>query len=137
MWDAQNMYVSVGEAGGLAALVFYILVISRSFARIGEARKRAKNKQQQWFLWFLGAALFANVVAFFGVNYFDQSRMAWFALISMISACTIPLANSGVRFKTAEGVVALQEVSAPSTRESAPSDAEVEIGRSTNRYLLD
>ncbi|MGA3107430.1 MAG: hypothetical protein ABSD53_23345 [Terriglobales bacterium] len=137
MWDAQNMYVSVGEAGGLAALVFYILVISRSFARIGEARKRARNKQQQWFLWFLGAALFANVVAFFGVNYFDQSRMAWFALISMISACTIPLANSGVRFKAAEGVVALQEASVPVRRESEPSDAEVEIGRSTNRYLLD
>ena len=40
MWDAQNMFVSVGEAGGLAALVFYILVISRTFARLGKARKR-------------------------------------------------------------------------------------------------
>jgi hypothetical protein len=69
MWDAQNMYVSVGEAGGLAALVFYILVISRSFARLGDARKRAKTKKQEWFLWFLGAAMFANVVAFFGVNH--------------------------------------------------------------------
>lgn len=137
MWDAQNMYVSVGEAGGLAALFFYILVISRSFARIGTARKRARNKQQEWFLWFLGAALFSNVVAFFGVNYFDQSRIAWFALISMISACTIPLANSGARFKTTEGVVVLQQVSVPSTRDSVPSDAEVEIGRSANRYLLD
>jgi hypothetical protein len=137
MWDAQNMYVSVGEAGGLAALFFYILVISRSFARIGEARKRAKNKQRQWFLWFLGAALFSNVIAFFGVNYFDQSRIAWFALISMISACTIPLANSGVRFKAVEGVVALQEASVPVRRESEPSDAEVRIGRYTNRYLLD
>lgn len=91
MWDAQNMYVSVGEAGGLAALLFYILVISRSFARLGKARRRAVSKQQEWLLWFLGAALFANVVAFFGVNYFDQSRVAWFLLISMICACTAPL----------------------------------------------
>lgn len=105
MWDAQNMFVSVGEAGGLAALVFYILVISRSFARLGNARKRARSRKQEWFLWFLGAALFANVVAFFGVNYFDQSRMAWFALISMICARTAPCVNLETKFRTEEGVV--------------------------------
>ncbi len=93
MWDAQNMYVSIGEAGGLAALVFYILVISRSFSRLGNARKRAQSKQQEWLLWFLGAALFAHVVAFFGVNYFDQARICWFLLISMICATTAPLLN--------------------------------------------
>jgi hypothetical protein len=90
MWDAQNMYVSVGEAGGLAALIFYILVISRSFGRLGAARRRTTLKKQEWMIWLLGTALFAHVVAFFGVNYFDQSRVAWFALISMICACTAP-----------------------------------------------
>jgi hypothetical protein len=91
MWDAQDMYVSVGEAGGLAALIFYILVVSRSFAKLGNARKRAGSKQQEWLLWLLGSALFANVVAFFGVNYFDQSRIAWFLLLSMICASTAPM----------------------------------------------
>lgn len=91
MWDAQNMYVSIGEAGGLAALVFYILVISRSFSRLGKARKRAETKQQEWLVWFMGAALFAHVVAFFGVNYFDQARICWFLLISIICATTAPL----------------------------------------------
>jgi len=91
MWDAQNMFVSVGEAGGLAALICYILVISRSFARLGVAGKRCSSSQRRWLLWLLGAALFANVIAFFGVNYFDQLRMAWFMLISMICACTAPL----------------------------------------------
>ena len=94
MWDAQNMYVSVGEAGGLAAFVCYILVIWYSFARVGAARKRAKDKNQEWFFWLLGASLFANVVAFLGVNYFDQVRMAWFALIAMICACSAPTAKS-------------------------------------------
>jgi hypothetical protein len=108
MWDAQNMYVSVGEAGGLAALVFYILVISRSFAKLGKARKRATSKKQEWLLWFLGAALFAHVVAFFGVNYFDQSRMAWFALISMVCACTVPMANQELKLKSPE-VITLRE----------------------------
>ena len=108
MWDAQNMYVSVGEAGGLAALVFYILVISRSFARLGDARKRAASAKQEWLLWFLGAALFANVVAFFGVNYFDQVRMAWFALISMICASTATMLSPGYRSKPAKVMVNLQ-----------------------------
>jgi hypothetical protein len=135
MWDAQNMYVSVGEAGGLAALVFYILVISRSFSKLGKARRRATSKKQEWMIWFLGSALFANVVAFFGVNYFDQSRMAWFALISMICACTIPMVTPELKFKTAEGAIGLADV-ASSTRDSVP-DPEVESGRSASRYLLD
>lgn len=88
MWDAQNQFVSVGEAGGLLALTFLVLVISRSFGRLGDARKVSINKKQEWFLWFLGAALFAHVVAFFGVNYFDQVKVAWFTLLAMISAYT-------------------------------------------------
>lgn len=88
MWDAQNMYVSVGEAGGLAALIFFILVISRSFSRLGNARKRAQTREQEWFLWFLGAVLFAHVTAFFGVNYFDQVRIVFYAALAMICAYT-------------------------------------------------
>jgi hypothetical protein len=135
MWDAQNMYVSVGEAGGLAALVFYILVISRSFARLGDARKRAKDKKQEWFLWFLGATLFANVVAFFGVNYFDQLRMAWFALIAMICACTVPSLHPKSIFGSAERTVGIQVTPADYTADS--SDGEVEATRSTIRGILD
>jgi hypothetical protein len=131
MWDAQNMYVSVGEVGGLAALVFYILVISRSFARLGKARKRAKNKNQEWFIWFLGSALFANVVAFFGVNYFDQSRMAWFALVSMICACTVPVVNPEIKFKSAGVIVTPQDTLEPYADNSDP------VGRSASRYFRD
>jgi hypothetical protein len=135
MWDAQNMYVSVGEAGGLAALIFYILVISRTFAKLGKARKRATSKKQEWLLWFLGAALFANVVAFFGVNYFDQSRMAWFALISMICASTVPIVNPELKFKMAEGVVMPEDAPAPYTNNPVPF---VEgTGRSMSQYLID
>jgi hypothetical protein len=136
MWDAQNMFVSVGEAGGLAALVFYILVISRSFARLGDARKQAIDKNQEWFIWFLGAALFANVVAFFGVNYFDQSRMAWFALIAMICACTTPILNPQLAFKPVEGVCDLQPVPTPYGADPA-REPEVEAAGSISRYLLD
>jgi hypothetical protein len=92
MWDVQNQYVNVGEAGGLLAFIFFILVISRSFKSIGDARKMVEgDKNLEWTLWFLGSALFANVVGFFGVNYFDQSRMIWFLLLAAISAVTGPI----------------------------------------------
>jgi len=92
LWDDQNQYVSVGETDGIIAFILFIAMISRCFARLGNARKEVQDdSSQQWFLWFLGAALFSHIVAFFGVNYFDQSRMAWFALLAIISAATAPV----------------------------------------------
>ncbi len=107
MWDAQNMFVSVGEAGGLAALAYYILVISRSYSRLGEARTLVLNRDEEWFMWFLGSAVFANVVAFFGVNYFDQSRMGWFALLAMVVAFSAPILG---RVNAPASLVAVNEV---------------------------
>ena len=92
MWDVQNQFVAVGVAGGLIALFAFIAVIYRSFGRLGEARKIvAGDKKQEWQLWLLGSALFANIVGFFGANYFDQSRVSWFVLLAVISAVTAPI----------------------------------------------
>jgi hypothetical protein len=89
MWDTQNQYVNVGETGGLVAFVFFICMISRCFARIGSTRRTVERKRGHvWLLWFLGAALFAHLVSFFGVNYFDQSKVNWFLLLAMISVST-------------------------------------------------
>jgi hypothetical protein len=133
MWDAQNMYVSVGEAGGLAALIFFILVISRSFARIGDARKQAGTRKEEWLFWFLGAAVFANVVAFFGVNYFDQSRMAWFSLISMICACTIQSTSPS----TEAPRIALKVISHPCVEDAIDTVRSGDGGSSMSRHLFD
>jgi hypothetical protein len=35
--------------------------------------------------------MFSHVVGFFGISYFDQTRMAWFALLVMIVAATAPI----------------------------------------------
>jgi hypothetical protein len=137
MWDAQDMYVSVGEAGGLAALVFFILVISRSFAALGNASKRVTSTKQMWLLWLLGAALFANVVAFFGVNYFDQVRMAWFAMISMICACTASLLSKGRKSGGTNIVVKVQTTDESSdTDETLNSEVEAEARLSYRLSLL-
>lgn len=94
MWDVQNQYVNIGYAGGIVAFACFLAVISWSFSRLGKARKMATDDRSQWLLWCLGASLLANVVAFFGINYFDQSHIAWFALLAMISAQTAHVARA-------------------------------------------
>lgn len=107
MWDAQNQYVNIGEGGGLLALVFFILVISRSFGRIGTARRSVNgDNDREWMFWIVGSTLFANVVAFFGVNYFDQSRMCLFLFLAIISALTSP--GSAKPPKSVDAAPALQ-----------------------------
>jgi hypothetical protein len=92
MWDTSNAYVQEGILGGLLAFIFFIAVISRSFGRLGKARKAVEDDpKKQWLIWFLGAALFAHVVAYFGITYFDNTQIAWFALLAIISAATFPI----------------------------------------------
>jgi hypothetical protein len=92
MWDHTNQFVAEGESGGLVSLVCFIAMISVSFGMIGKARKAVEgDKEKEWMLWILGAALFAHVVGYFGISYFDQTRVAWFALLAMISASAGPM----------------------------------------------
>jgi hypothetical protein len=88
MWDMSNQYVQYGSRGGLATFVCFIAIIGLSFALLGRARKRfyRKDKDKEWFLWCLGAALFAHTIAYFGISYFDQMEIVWYALLAMIAA---------------------------------------------------
>ena len=89
-------------------------MISRSWARIGESRKRSEGAGREWLYWFLGAALFATVVGFFGVNYYDQSKIGWFVLLAMISAATNPeLHTANPARRLAETVTETPEIYEP------------------------
>jgi len=86
MWDLSNQFVVAALGGGLVTLVCYITAFSRSFGAIGTARKRVNgNRREEWLLWCLGADLFANVVAHFGINYMAQMMMTVFPLLACIS----------------------------------------------------
>jgi hypothetical protein len=86
MADTSNQYVTYGIAGGLAAFVLFIAIISKCYARIGNLRKAVQgNKAEEWFLWCLGASMFAHLVVFIGIDYFDQMAFAWYALLAMIA----------------------------------------------------
>lgn len=91
MWDLSNQFVAEAESGGLVALVSFIMVISRSFGRIGKARKIVEgDKEQEWFLFLLGVALLTHIVSYFGISYFDYTRIAWCAFIAIVIAATNP-----------------------------------------------
>jgi hypothetical protein len=92
MWDHTNQFVAEAESGGLATLICFIGMISVSFGMIGKARKAVEgDNEKEWMLWILGAGLFAHIVGYFGISYFDQTRVAWFALLAMISAAAAPI----------------------------------------------
>ena len=85
MWDTSNQYVAYGFTGGLLTLVFFLRIIYLGFSRLGKARMIVeRSSKESWMLWCLSAALFAHVVAFFGIGYFDQVQFAWLTFLAII-----------------------------------------------------
>jgi hypothetical protein len=106
MWDLANQYVAVGERSGLLPFVFFLAIIVFGFKYLGIARKASEgNKKSEISLWALNAALFSNVVAFFGIGYFDQTQVAWYALLAMISTATLIKREKKVQTKGLSGAV--------------------------------
>jgi hypothetical protein len=92
MWDTANQYVAVGEYSGLIPLILFLAIIVYAFKYLGGARKSAaQDKRKALYLWALGAALFANVVSFFGISYFDQTAVVWYGLLAAISSAALPV----------------------------------------------
>ena len=85
MWDLSNQYVGTADTAGLIPLLSFLAIFVFGFKRLGRARKAARREhRQELFIWAIGAALFANAVAFFGISYFDQTIVAWYALLAII-----------------------------------------------------
>jgi hypothetical protein len=89
MWDMSNQFVAEAESGGILTLICFIAIISKCFGRLGSVRKRVIPKEQ-WLFWCLGSTMLANIFAFFGVAYWDETQIWWFAFLAIICAVTVP-----------------------------------------------
>ncbi|HTZ75091.1 MAG TPA: hypothetical protein VMB47_14305 [Candidatus Aquilonibacter sp.] len=89
MWDTSDLFVATALTGGLISLVCLIAAFKRSFAAIGTARKLVQgDRRQEWYLWCLGSALLAVVVASLGIAFLYQARLEVFALFGFIAVAT-------------------------------------------------
>jgi hypothetical protein len=95
MFDLSNQYVAIADPSGLLPLVLFLSVIVLGFKYLGKARKAVEGlTKEEFFIWAIGCALFANVVAFFGISYFDQTIVAWYTLLAIICAATLVARNA-------------------------------------------
>jgi hypothetical protein len=110
MWDLSNQFVQEADEGGLATFICFVLIIAKTFSKIGRARKIVEgDKQQEWFMWFLGVTLVTHCMCFFGITYFDATRIVWFAFLAMVTAATAPIL-AAAKVEEAEAVPVLPRV---------------------------
>jgi hypothetical protein len=85
--DVTNQYILEGVTGGLLTLILFIAIIVSAFSGIGRALKKAQlqSRRSALLFWALGAALFAHVVTYFSVSYFDQNLVNWYLLLAMVA----------------------------------------------------
>jgi hypothetical protein len=83
--DVTNQYVSEAVTGGLVTLLLFISIIVIAFSRLGLAMRavRDESRQSQLLLWAIGSTLFAHVITFLGVAYFDQNIVNWYLVLAM------------------------------------------------------
>jgi hypothetical protein len=87
MMDITNQYILEGVYGGLGRMIFFIMIIVVGFRGIGNAMNAWKSEpaSAQFLFWSLGASLFAHVLSFISVAYFDQLILVYCLLLAMIS----------------------------------------------------
>ena len=47
------------------------------------------DRGREWSYWIFGAALFDEASAFFGIDYFHQTKYVWYLILVMISTVTL------------------------------------------------
>ena len=84
--DITNEYVWQGVNGGILTLILFILIIVNCFRGIGRIEARADVPlPMRRCAWAMGAALFAHVITFLSISYFDQNFVNWYLLLALIA----------------------------------------------------
>lgn len=89
LFDVTNQYLQVGAEGGIVSMGLFIWIIVCGFRSVGLTwrfmAEIGEPAADQFIVWGLGAALFAHVVSYISVSYFDQNFVNWYLLLAMIA----------------------------------------------------
>ena len=92
--DITNHYIQMGVIGGLPLTMLLIAIFYKGFSFIGQKHSQSADlsKESRFFLWALGATLFAHAATCISVSYFDQSFLFLYLTFAAIgSACAAAL----------------------------------------------
>jgi hypothetical protein len=90
LFDMTNQFARIGVEGGIVTLLLFVALIVLCFRKLGNTVYGMEEQRgTQICLWALGASLFAHVVSFFGVSYFDQIIVIWYMLLALISTASV------------------------------------------------
>jgi hypothetical protein len=135
MWDQCNQFVSEAETGGIVVFSCFVTMIVLCFKMIGRARKAATgDRKKEWQFWLLGAMMFAQILAYMGIDYFDQTKFVWYALLAIVPAATMLSHSSPVR--TRKTVLVESSVCENATLELSRVTIERQPTEITSRGLL-
>lgn len=73
--DITNYYIQMGVWGGLPLMILFIVALWLAFKAVGLAVRslEGQSPRMAFFVWSLGACLFAHAATAISVSYFDQS----------------------------------------------------------------
>jgi hypothetical protein len=87
--DITNHYLQMGVIGGLPLTLLFIGMLYQGFSLVGKRLQQEDQPHEvQFFMWSIGASLFAHMATSISVSYFDQS----FVFIYLTLAATGSLA---------------------------------------------
>lgn len=88
--DITNHYIHMGVLGGLLLMLLFIAVLWKGFAGVGRyvTEKSEAAEPERYFVWALGASLFAHAATSLSVSYFDQSFLFLYLTLAAIASVT-------------------------------------------------
>lgn len=91
--DITNFFIAQGVRGGLLTLILFIALFVFAFSNIGKTIKNTDKSEfiSLIFVWSIGASLFAHMVSFISVSYFDQSIVFFYLTLALIGAVTMKI----------------------------------------------
>jgi hypothetical protein len=86
--DITNHYIKMGVWGGLPLMLLFIYILIKGFSYLGQAMHKLDDEdiQSKFFIWAIGASLFANAATMLSVSYFDQSFIFLYLTLAAIGS---------------------------------------------------